>query len=91
MDVTERINLFLNESTRMPRGNAPSLDSLKYKGKPSPESEFGNEIIQMGDVLNKKIFVDIGKAINQNDPKKVRTLMKRNIKDIGITANELIM
>lgn len=91
MNILDRLELYINETTRIPRGNSPSLDSLKYKGQSSPESEFGNEIIQMGKILDKKIFIDIGKAINRENPKKVRQLMKKNIGDIGITANELIM
>lgn len=81
MELIELIDKYLVEG--MPHGNAPSLDSLKYKGK---DSEFNpDEMIKASKLIGGKsgeITTKVMMAIKKKDKKTVQKFVDKESQNI---------
>lgn len=77
MELIELIDKYLVEG--MPHGNAPSLDSLKYKpqGKSLTADELEDLAKRFGKGKSKDITANVAWAMKKNDKKRVRELVDK--------------
>lgn len=80
MKIMDLIEKYLGEGIRMPVGNAPSLDSLRYnpsKGKKLTPDDLIDLAKRIGPGMTRDITTNIAWAMKKNDKKKVKTLIDK--------------